>query len=105
MLQGWEWLIIGIVAIIIIMWGPSKIPELAKALGKAKGEFSKASKEFDDAAKNAENAPPAKTQKQTKTKEELLLETARSLGIETNGKTKEEIAEEVEKKIKQLGSD
>ena len=50
MLEGWEWIIIGVVAIVIIMWGPAKIPEFAKALGRAKGEFSKAQKEFTDAA-------------------------------------------------------
>ena len=50
MLDGWEWIIIGVVAIVIIMWGPAKIPEFAKALGRAKGEFSKAQKEFTDAA-------------------------------------------------------
>ena len=50
MLEGWEWIIIGVVAIVIIMWGPAKIPEFAKALGRAKGEFNKAQKEFTDAA-------------------------------------------------------
>jgi Sec-independent protein translocase protein TatA len=39
MLEGWEWLIIGVVAIVIIMWGPAKIPEFAKALGRAKGDI------------------------------------------------------------------
>ena len=41
MLEGWEWIIIGVVAIVIIMWGPAKIPEFAKSLGRAKGEFLK----------------------------------------------------------------
>ncbi len=50
MLEGWEWIIIGVVAIVIIMWGPAKIPQFARALGQAKGEFSKASKEFNNAA-------------------------------------------------------
>ena len=50
MLEGWEWLIIGVVAIVIILWGPAKIPEFAKALGRAKGEFNNAQKEFTDAA-------------------------------------------------------
>ena len=56
MFEGWEWLIIGVVAIVIIMWGPSKIPEFAKALGRAKGEFDKASKEFQTAATTTANA-------------------------------------------------
>ena len=50
MLDGWELIIVGIVAIVIIMWGPAKIPEFARALGRAKGEFANAQKEFMDAA-------------------------------------------------------
>jgi sec-independent protein translocase protein TatA len=105
MINGWEWIIVGIIAIVFIIWGPSKIPELAKALGKARGEFSKASKEFENAAKMTENEPemPAKT-KIIKTDEEILLDTAHSLGIETKGKTKEQIADEVEAKVRLLGS-
>ncbi len=104
MINGWEWIIIGVIAIVVIIWGPSKIPELAKALGKARGEFSKASKEFENAAKITENAPdasPAQT-RIIKTDEEMLLDTARSLGIETKGKTKEQIAAEVKAKVKLL---
>ncbi len=113
MLEGWEWLIIGVVAIVIIMWGPAKIPEFAKALGRAKGEFSKASKEFNDAATTTANAPsspttaaPAKPSNEAplKSKDEVLLETARNLGIETDGKTREQIAEEVSIKAKLLSS-
>ncbi len=109
MLEGWEWLIIGVVAIVIIMWGPSKIPEFAKSLGRAKGEFSKASKEFENAAKMTADSPTvatAQTPTQTlKSKDEILLETARNLGISTDGKTREQIAEEINIKTKLLAAD
>ncbi len=105
MLEGWEWLIIGVVAIVIIMWGPAKIPEFAKALGRAKGEFSKAQKEFSDAALTTENTSTAPGAKPAlKSKDEMLLETAKNLGISTDGKTKEQITEEVAQKVKMLGS-
>ena len=84
MLEGWEWIIIGVVAIVIIMWGPAKIPQFARALGQAKGEFSKASKEFTDAANSDTPAKPAAntaTKPAIKTKDEMLLETAQKLGI------------------------
>jgi sec-independent protein translocase protein TatA len=98
MLSGWEWIIIGVVAIVIIMWGPSKIPELAKALGKAKGEFDKASKEFQDAASTTANAPKIRSN------DEILLETAQNLGIATDGKTREQISAEIAEKVKSMGA-
>jgi sec-independent protein translocase protein TatA len=116
MLEGWEWLIIGVVAIVIIMWGPSKIPEFARSLGRAKGEFSKAQKEFSEAATTTANAPtaqatpaapavaPAAPAPVIKTKDEMLITTARNLGITTDGKTREQLTEEVSAKVQALGS-
>ena len=111
MLEGWEWIIIGVVAIVIIMWGPAKIPEFAKSLGRAKGEFAKAQKEFTEAATN----PPPTTNAavayadQTpapviKSKDEMLLETAQRLGISTDGKTRGQISEEISEKIRLLSA-
>jgi sec-independent protein translocase protein TatA len=107
MLEGWEWIIIGVVAIVIIMWGPAKIPQFARSLGQAKGEFNKASKEFKDAALSAENNAPvaAKPAPVIKTKDELLLETAQKLGIPTEGKTREQLSEEISVKVKLLGAE
>ena len=110
MLEGWEWIIIGVVAIVIIMWGPAKIPEFAKSLGRAKGEFSKAQKEFTDAAtSSAATASTAVVEHRPasviKTKDEMLLETAQRLGIPTDGKTREQISEEISVKVKLLGAE
>jgi sec-independent protein translocase protein TatA len=111
MLEGWEWIIIGVVAIVIIMWGPAKIPQFARALGQAKGEFSKASKELKDAATEASTSAPQTTFVQVeakpatiKTKDELLLDSAKGLGIPVEGKTREQISEEISVKAKILGA-
>jgi sec-independent protein translocase protein TatA len=89
------------------MWGPAKIPQFARALGQAKGEFSKASKEFNNAA-NLDSAQPATATSSSvsaiKTKDELLLETAQKLGIPTEGKTREQLSEEISVKVKLLGA-
>ncbi len=111
MLEGWEWIIIGVVAVVIILWGPSKIPEFAKALGRAKGEFSKASKEMNEAAnldsptqQPTPSAKTANTVQSLKTKDEILIDTAKNLGIPTDGKTRDEISQEISMKVKQLGA-
>lgn len=111
MIDGIEWIIVGVVAIVIIMWGPAKIPEFAKALGRAKGEFNKAQKDFTDAATSSLNTTttnvtvaqpkPATT---IKSKDEMLLETAQRLGVPTDGKTREQISDEISMKVKQLGA-
>ena len=109
MLEGWEWIIIGVVAIVVIMWGPAKIPQFARALGQAKGEFSKASKEFKDAANSDLSTRPAEVavtpSPAIKTKDEMLLETAQKLGIPTEGKTREQLSEEISVKVKLLGAE
>jgi sec-independent protein translocase protein TatA len=90
MLEGWEWIVVGIVAIVIILWGPSKIPEFARALGKAKGEFKKATTEFNTAL----------TDDGTNKKDDTLLKSAHDLGISTSGKTRQQIADEISVSLK-----
>lgn len=112
MLDGWDLVIIGIVAVVIIMWGPAKIPEFAKALGRAKGEFDKAQKEFTVAASTTESTTTTtnaaviapKPAPAIKTNDMMLLETAQRLGIPTDGKTREQISEEISVKVKLLGA-
>jgi sec-independent protein translocase protein TatA len=56
------WQVLIVIAIIAILFGAKKIPELARSIGKAKGEFKKGlvegEKEMDETEKKAED--PAK---------------------------------------------
>lgn len=45
-IQGQEWIIIIVVAVVFI-FGAKKIPELAKTFGKARGEYEKGKLEGD----------------------------------------------------------
>ncbi len=84
MFSGWETVIIGIIVIAIIIWGPQKLPELARSIGQAKKEFEKASKgEIDTSSSDPDKK---------------ILELAKELGIDTAGKTKEEILKEIAEK-------
>lgn len=53
MLGGWE--IVLILAVVLILFGAKKIPELAKGLGSGIKEFKKATREVTDEINNASN--------------------------------------------------
>lgn len=54
-----EWIMI--IAVVLLLFGGKKIPELMKGLGSGINEFKKASK--------GENTPPAQSKKEEETKE------------------------------------
>ena len=78
-------LILGVLAVILI-WGPQKIPELARSIGKAR-------KEFDDASKGLMQPPSSSST--TVSTPDSLLDKAQKLGISTQGKTRQEISDEI----------
>ena len=87
-LIGYEWLIIVGIILVIFLWGPKKLPELARSLGLAKKEFEKSSQEITSIT-----SPMTSTT--TETTQDTLLVAARSLNISTEGKTKEQITKEI----------
>jgi sec-independent protein translocase protein TatA len=78
-------LILGVLAVILI-WGPQKIPELARSIGRAR-------KEFDEASKGLTN--PTAPLQQGVSLSDPLIDTAQKLGINTQGKTRQEISDEI----------
>ena len=58
MLGGWE--IILILAVVLILFGAKKLPELAKGLGTGIKEFKKVTREVQDEISNAAEEPPQK---------------------------------------------
>ena len=44
MIDPWEVVMIGAIIAALLVWGPQKIPELAKSLGEAKHEIQAASR-------------------------------------------------------------
>ncbi len=84
---------------ILILFGPKKLPELARALGRARKEYEMALREEPKSESN-ESEEEASTKKKEKSEEEVLLETAKRLGIDTEGKSIEEIADEILKRVK-----
>jgi sec-independent protein translocase protein TatA len=90
-----QWVVIAIVAIVFLMYGPKKIPELARSIGLARKEFNDAAKtplSSDVASSTSVAAAPAVAAPSTG---DALLDTARKLGISTEGKTRDEISSEI----------
>jgi sec-independent protein translocase protein TatA len=79
------WEIALVLAIVLILFGGKKLPELARSIGDSIKQYKKA----------VEGAEPQKSEK------EAILEAAEKLGVDTRGKSVEEITKEITQKIKE----
>ena len=82
-----------IVVILLILFGPKRLPELARAFGRARREYELAAEGKITEEESREEEKEKKSKEEDK--EKLLIETAKKLGIKTEGKTIEQIAEEI----------
>lgn len=79
-----------ILAILLIVFGPQKLPELARELGRVMQELQKAGRTIVDAA--------SETLKYDDEVENTIRNLAKKLDIETEGKSIQDILDEVGKK-------
>ena len=56
MLNGWE--IVLILAVVLVLFGAKKLPELARGLGSGLKEFKKATRDVTDELQSAMDEPP-----------------------------------------------
>ena len=84
-----ELVVIGIIVVVIVVMGPKRIPELARALGSAKKEFN--------AGATAPGSSNAAVTSDPTVGDDLMV-AARKLGISTEGKTREQISAEIVRK-------
>ncbi|MEB3860943.1 MAG: twin-arginine translocase TatA/TatE family subunit [Desulfurococcales archaeon] len=113
--QGTEILII--FAILLLILGPSKIPALARGLGEAVREFRRAAsgvestkKEVERDLREAVSASPSGSFtvsesriRSSKVDDETLLKLADKLGVDSKGKSRDELVEEIVRKAKSKG--
>ncbi|MDY0267047.1 MAG: twin-arginine translocase TatA/TatE family subunit [Methanimicrococcus sp.] len=100
--------IIFILVIVLVLFGPNKLPELARAVGGAIGEFKIAQKsaEFDLSgfdAINRENAEKKKAEE--KALNERIIKMAEEAGISTQGKTTAELLGLISLKMNETASE
>jgi sec-independent protein translocase protein TatA len=89
MIIGWEWIVVVGVLLIFFLWGPSRIPQLARAIGQTRKELDVASNELTSPIQGRSSPVGA---------DDALVETGKKLGINTEGKTRNEISEEIVRK-------
>ncbi len=85
-------LIILIFVIIILLFGATKIPELARGLGRALGEFKRGKIEIEREIKDEELRVEKERRGETPT-----ARAAKELGIDTSDKTDDELKKEISK--------
>ena len=83
---------------VIILFGASKIPELARSLGMATGEFKKAQQEADRELKDVEKSLKEGGNKQEDS--DKVKQMAKDFGIEVESKSDEELLDEIKEKMK-----
>lgn len=86
-----------ILLVAMLLFGSSKIPELARSLGKATGEFKKAQQETEAELRDSEKS--SKEQKSLNEKSSKIKQMASDLGIPIEGKSDEQLLDEIKKKI------
>ncbi|MEM0504032.1 MAG: twin-arginine translocase TatA/TatE family subunit [Archaeoglobaceae archaeon] len=90
--------LIWIAIIVLILFGASKIPEVARSLGRSVAEFKKAQREAELELRELErDLKASKDEKRAK-----LEKIARDLGINPEGKSDEELLEEINKALPKI---
>ena len=89
-----------VLGIVILLFGPDKIPQLAKSLGKATRDYQNAIRGLNDSGKSALSEVKDETVGTTapdviKSEEQQIIENAKELGIVTDGKTADQLIDEI----------
>ena len=87
-IKGMELIILAVI-VIVVLFGANRIPTIAKSLGRATGEFTKGRMQIKKEIKEAEDETDEEKAK------EKILQTAKGLGIDTEGKSISEIKKEI----------
>ncbi len=87
----------------LLLFGPSKLPEMARSVGKAVGEFRKAQNEAEREFRKAQMEAGhdlKDSNKPTDEKDSKIHDLAVEMGLDVQNKTTEQLIEEIRMKIK-----
>ena len=94
---GMEWIWIILIASVLLV-GTDKLPELARSLGKAMGEFQKDKRELENEINSSYKGFKTEPVSKSLTKLELQ-KSASALGIDVSTKTEDEIRAAMKRKL------
>jgi sec-independent protein translocase protein TatA len=86
--------IIFIVLLVVLLFGATSIPKIARAMGRAQGEFNKAKRDFAAEMKASEGSAAA-----SGPDEQQVRKTARELGIDESGKSLDEVKRLIQQRL------
>lgn len=81
-----------IFAVVMLLFGANKLPELARSLGSSMGEFQKAQRESELGLRAFDKSHNESTVAHSK-----IQETAEKLGIDVKGKSDDQLLGEIQK--------
>lgn len=91
-IEGIEWFVVTVIVILMILWKPERIRDMARALAKARAEFEKAQRDLQGMVMTTMN--------ETDSEDRKLIEIAKKFEIKTEGLTREQIREGISKKYR-----
>ena len=107
MLNDFELIIYGLIGTGIFAFGSGDLRDVLKAVSKARSTLTQVSKESTTLLTQAALSAPESDNKaapESGNKDLMLLKMANTLGIITLGKTREQLTEEINVKVRKLSS-
>jgi len=98
-IQGIEWIVLLIVLAVLLLFGPQKIPELARGFGRALGEFRRGRMEVErEVTKSMQELEVQETRAR-------IEKAAGALGIPTSGKSELQIKLDIARAVDKAPDD
>jgi sec-independent protein translocase protein TatA len=94
--QPWEWIILLIIVALLLLFGPTKLPEFARSIGRAMGEFrrgkAQVERELRDELSRDEGTGVGASRDQ-------VLRAARELSVPSEGRDMKDIRLDIARQI------
>jgi sec-independent protein translocase protein TatA len=90
-----EGIVVGVLTLLLLLWGPEKVAELMRLWRRARREIERAGSELLSFAEGAARD----VLQEVPLDDARLLDVARKLGVETKGRTREELRRELEARM------